>query len=292
MIGGAETEKYRAEAGADKLQILPRRRPWRWVGYVVVGFCLVAVLHSLATNVHYEWGVVAEYLFSPPILDGLRLTLELTAVSMTLGLAGGVLLAMMRLSDSFLLRSVSGVYIWIFRSVPLLVQLLFWFNIAALYPTLSIGIPFGPTFLSFDANTVISALSAAIIGLSLHEAAYSAEIVRGGILSVEKAQSDSAHSLGMTEMQIFGHIVLPQAMRTILPPITNRVIGMAKDTSLVSVLALSDLLYAAQGVYARTFAIVPLLLVTCIWYLVIVAALNLIEYRLEKYFGRGFARGR
>jgi len=242
------------------------------------------------TNERYEWGVVGAYLFSPAILDGLALTLELTAISMSIGLVVGTLLGVMRLSKSRPLQIVSNSYIWVFRSVPLLVQLFFWFNIAALYPKLTLGIPFGPTFMEFDANAVISPLTAAIVGLSLHEAAYAAEIVRGGILSVGKAQSDSAYSLGMTGYQLFMRVVLPQAMRTMLPAITNRVIGMAKDTSLVSVLALADLLYTAEIIYARTFAIIPMLLVACTWYLVIVAVLSLAQEYLERRFGRGFAR--
>ena len=207
---------------------------------------------------------------------------------MVLGFLFGTVLCLMKLSRSRVLQLLSNSYIWLFRSVPLLVQLFFWFNIAALYPTLSVGIPFGPSY-ALDANNLISALTAAIIGLSLHEAAYMAEIVRGGILSVGKAQSDAAYSLGMTDSLLFRRVIFPQAMRTILPPITNRVIGMAKDTSLVSVLALSDLFYTTQVIYARTFAIIPMLIVACIWYLLIVAVLGVAQHYLERHFGRGFA---
>jgi polar amino acid transport system permease protein len=285
-------------AGADavhgnddgvELRVVRKRSRWPYVGYLALGIVAAALVQSLVTNERYEWHVVAEYLFSEPILAGLGLTLELTAISMSIGLAVGTPLGVMRLSRSRLLQLVGGAYIWVFRSVPLLVQLFFWFNIAALYPKLSVGVPFGPSLFAFDANAVISAFVAAIIGLSLHEAAYTAEIVRGGILSVAKAQSDSAHSLGMTTLQVFMRVVLPQAMRTILPPMTNRVITMAKDTSLVSVLALSDLLYSAEVIYARTFAIIPLLLVACIWYLVIVAVLSFAQAHLERHFGKGFA---
>lgn len=260
----------------------------RWLASSVGLLLVVLALRSIVTNPHFEWGTVGNYIVSPIILAGVTKTLEFTAIGMAIGIAIGVLVALMRLSDNFLFQTVSGIYIAIFRGTPLLVQLLFWYNIAALYPTLVLGVPFGPTLWSGSANNLITPLSAAMLGLGLNEGAYMAEIVRGGMLGVDRGQRDAALSLGMTRLQIVAQIVLPQAMRLIIPPTGNQVISMLKSTSLISILAITELLYTAQLIYSRTFETIPLLIVASIWYLAITSVLSVIQSFLERRAGRGF----
>lgn len=267
-------------------KIVPVRRPGRWLMMAATAVLVLMVANSLATNERYEWPVVRDYLFDPLILQGLLLSVELTVIAMTVGILLGIVLAFMRFSASRFLQGVAWIYIWLFRSIPALVQIIFWYNLAALYPELSIGIPFGPTFLSESSNTLITALTAAIIALGLNQAAYTSEVVRGGMLSVAKGQTEAALSLGMSNGQRLFKIVLPQAMKAILPPVGNEIISMLKNTSLVSVIALADLLYSAQTIYSRTYQIIPLLIVACIWYLVATSVLSLGQYYVEKHFSR------
>jgi polar amino acid transport system permease protein len=217
-------------------------------------------------------------------------TLELTAIAMVVGIALGVALAVMRLSPNPLVSGASGLYVWFFRGTPVLVQLLFWNFISALYPTISLGIPFGPDLVHGDANTLITPFVAAILGLGLNQAAYQAEIVRAGVLAVEEGQTEAAKALGMTRLQTMRRIVLPQAMRVIIPPTGNEVISMLKTSSLVSVIAYPELLYSAQLIYAVNFRQIPLLLVVCVWYLFVTTLLSIGQYYLERRFGRGTAR--
>jgi polar amino acid transport system permease protein len=183
--------------------------------------------------------------------------------------------------------SASSFYIWFFRGTPVLVQLLFWYNIAALYPKIALGIPFGPAFVHADANTLITPFTAAILGLGLNEGAYMAEIVRAGIISVDAGQSDAAQSLGMTRLQTMRRIVLPQAMRVIIPPTGNETISMLKTSSLASVIVVTELLYAAQLIYSVNFKTIPLLITVSIWYIVCTSVLYVGQYYLERYYGRG-----
>jgi polar amino acid transport system permease protein len=236
----------------------------------------------LVTNKNMQWSVVAEYMFSPAILSGLGMTLLLTFLAMVLGLAIGVVLAIMRLSASRVFQAVSWGWIWFFRGVPPLVQMIFWYNLALLLPEISIGIPFGgPKLLSWNTNQLITPFSAAIMGLAFTESAYAAEMIRAGIQAVNAGQTEAAATLGMKRGQTLRRIVLPQALRIVIPPIGNDTISMLKFTSLVSVLALPDLLYSAQMVYARTYQTVPLLLVATIWYLVLTTVLTLVEHAVE-----------
>jgi polar amino acid transport system permease protein len=198
-----------------------------------------------------------------------------------------VVLAVMRLSPNPLVSSASWFYIWFFRGTPVLVQLLFWYNIAALYPKIGLGIPFGPTFVHADANKLITPFTAAILGLGLNEGAYMAEIVRAGIISVEEGQSDAAHSLGMTRLQTMRRIVLPQAMRVIIPPTGNETISMLKTSSLASVIVVTELLYAAQLIYSVNFKTIQLLIVASIWYIVCTSVLYVGQHYLERHYGRG-----
>jgi len=269
---------------APPMRVVPLRHPWTWLASAVVALLAGLALWSVATNPAFGWPVVAEYLFDGQILLGLLRTLELTGIAMAIGLLLGTVLAVMRLSSNPLLSAVSWAYIWFFRSVPALVQLIFWYNFGALYPTVSVGLPWGPTLFSASANALITPLFAALAGLGLAQAAYTAEVIRGGILSVPRGQTRAALALGMGPMTTFRRIVFPQALRVIIPPVGNEVVSMVKSTSLVSVIAMADLLYTAQLIYARTYETIPLLIVASLWYLAVVSVLSAGQHVLERRF--------
>jgi len=275
---------------SDEIKAVQVRHPGRWLAAAVILVVAAAFANSAATNPRFGWGVVGHYFLSRRILDGLVVTLELTALAMAIGIVGGVVLAVMRLSPNPLVGGASWLYIWFFRGTPVLVQLLFWFNIAALYPRIALGIPFGPQFVHFNANTLITTFAAATLGLGLNEAAYMAEIVRAGIISVDEGQTDAGQALGMTRLQTMRRIVLPQAMRVIVPPTGNETISMLKTSSLASVLALPELLYASQLIYAVNYRTIQLLIVASIWYLIVTTVLSFGQYYVERYFGRGASR--
>lgn len=267
------------------------RHVGRWIGAAVVLLFIAIAVNSILTNPRFEWGVVGDFLFDGRIIDGLVLTLELTVCAMVAGVLIGILLAVMRLSPNPLVAGVSGFYIWLFRGTPVLVQLLFWNFIAALYPDITIGIPFGgPDFFTLQSNTFITPFVAALLGLGLNEGAYMAEIVRAGILSVDEGQTQASQALGMSRLQTMRRIVLPQAMRVIIPPTGNETISMLKTTSLVSVIATAELLYAAQLIYAQNYRTIQLLIVASIWYLAMTTILTIGQYYLERRFGRGHRR--
>jgi polar amino acid transport system permease protein len=250
----------------------------------------VTLVRSAATNPRFNWDLVRQFFFSHQVLHGLVLTIELTVIAMVIGILLGIVLAVMRLSPNPLVSGASWTYIWLFRGTPLLVQLLFWNFISAVYPQITFGIPFGPEFVHANANTLITPYVAAILGLGLNEAAYMAEIVRAGILSVDEGQTDAAHALGMTRIKTMRRIVLPQAMRVIIPPTGNETISMLKNTALVSVIAITDLLYSVQLIYSQNFRQIPLLSVASIWYLILTTILSIGQYYLERRFGRGSSR--
>jgi polar amino acid transport system permease protein len=280
------------EAGpAQPIKAVPVRHPGRWVAVVVIAVLVAMLVHSFLTNPNFQWDVVGQYLFSDPVLRGLRNTLILTVLSMAIGIVGGVLLAVMRLSPNPILAGAAAVYIWLFRGTPLITQLIFWNFLASLYPRLGLGIPFGPTFISVDTNAVISVFAASLLGLGLNEAAYMAEIVRGGIQSVDHGQSEAAGALGLSRAQSLRRIVLPQAMRVIVPPTGNETISMLKTTSLVVVIAYFELTVAVQTIYSRTFETIPLLIVAALWYLALTSVLSVGQMFIERRFGRGFAIG-
>ena len=272
---------------ADPLRIRPRRHPVIIALNVAMVLALAGAISILVTNENFEWATVFQYLFSEQVLAGVVVTLWLTAVSMTLGIALGTVLAVMRLSTYAVFRYSAGVYIWFFRGVPVLVQLIFWFNLSSLFPTIDFGLPFMTPLFSLDANELITRTTAAILGLALCEAAYMAEIVRAGIESVGNGQSEAASALGMSPWLTFRRIVLPQATRVIIPPTGNELINLLKGTSLVSVLAISDLLYAVQTIYSQNFLTIPLLITATIWYLAITSVLNVIQSRIERHFAAG-----
>jgi polar amino acid transport system permease protein len=277
-------------AAPEAIKAIPVRHPGRWVAAGLVFLIAVVVGRSVATNPRFRWNVVGDYLFSHQILSGVATTLELTVVAMAIGVVLGVVLALMRLSRNPLVSSSAWLYVWIFRGTPVLVQIIFWSFIAALYPKINLGIPFGPDFIHGDANKLVTPFAAAILALGLNEGAYMSEIVRAGLLSVEEGQSQAAHALGMTPMQTMRRIVLPQAMRVIIPPTGNETISMLKLTSLVSVIAYTELLYSAQLIYSRTYQTIPLLIVVSLWYLAVTSVLSVGQYYLERRFGRGSAR--
>lgn len=274
-------------SGATILNAVPIRHYGRWIATIFLLLVAAVMVKSILTNPRFRWGVVGEYIISAPIMDGLQLTLLLTVVAQFLGILIGIILAIMRLSSNRVLARAAWIYIWFFRGTPLLVQLIFWYNISALYPEISIGIPFGPTFWQGNANELITPFAVAILGLALNEGAYMAEIVRGGIAGIDRGQSESAKALGMTHMQTLRRVILPQAVKVIIPPTGNQTILMLKTTSLVSVLALADLLYTAQTIYARTFETMPLLMVASLWYLGITSVLTFGQFFLERHFSEG-----
>jgi polar amino acid transport system permease protein len=255
--------------------------PSWWVGGAVLLLLALLFIRLLITNENLQWSVVWQYLFSREILAGLGRTLMLTFLSMILGLIIGTVIAIMRLSRNPVFRATSWAWIWFFRGVPPLVQLVFWYNLGLLIPEVSIGIPFGPELWSAPTNQLITPLSAALLGLAFTESAYAAEMIRAGIQAINVGQTEAAATLGMTQAQTLRRIVLPQALRIIIPPIGNDTISMLKFTSLVSVLALPDLLYSAQMIYSRTYQTIPLLIVATIWYLVLSTVLTFVEHYIE-----------
>jgi polar amino acid transport system permease protein len=274
----------------EDIKAVPVRRPGRWIAAFIVLVVAASIVRSIITNKHFEWHTVGQYLFNSRILHGVLVTLELTVLSMIIGVVLGVLLAIMRQSPNPIVSGASWLYIFFFRGTPLLVQLLFWYNITSLFPKIALGIPFGPSFIHANGNSLITPLAAALLGLGLNEGAYMAEIVRAGIISVDEGQTEAAQSLGMTRLMTMRRIVLPQAMRVILPPTGNETISMLKNTSLVSVIAYTELLYSAQQIYDVNFQTIPLLIVASIWYLVMTSVAYVGQYFIERRFGRGFTR--
>jgi polar amino acid transport system permease protein len=273
------------------IEAVPVRHPGRWLAVAVLAVLAAMFVNTVLTNDNFRWPVVGEYLFAPPVLNGLRNTLVLTLLAMFIGIVGGIALAVMRLSPNPLLSSVSALYIWLFRGTPLIAQLLFWNFLAALYPRLSLGIPFGPAFVSFDTNQLINQFAACLLGLGLNEAAYMAEIVRGGLQSVDKGQTEAAGALGMSRAQTLRRIVLPQAMRVIIPPTGNETISMLKTTSLVVVIGYFELLTSVQRIYSTNFQTIPLLIVAATWYLLLTSLLSIGQYYVERHYGRGINHG-
>jgi len=278
----------------DALQDVPLVRRRR-LGRSLAGSAILALAVWLVVgaiqNKSFGWDVIGRYFLNGEILQGLGLTLWLTALVAVLGFALGIPLALLRLSGNPVLQATSAAYVWFFRSVPLLVQLLFWYNIGYLVPVITLKIPFGPTLLSVASRDLISALTAAIIGLTCHEAAYAAEIIRGGLNSVGRGVIEAAQALGLSRGTIFWRVILPQALPSIIPGAGNLVVGTLKGTSIVSVIAVSDLLYSAQLIYNQNYQIVPLLMVVTLWYVVATSGLSLLQRFLERRYASSGATG-
>lgn len=277
--------------GAETLVVVPVHNYGRWVAAVAAVAALVGLAGSLAKNKNLRWDIVGDYLFADLIFDGLFTTLWLTAAAMCLGLALGTLIAVMRLSPSPVLYGLATFFVWIFRGTPLLVQIIFWGYAAALYKYVKIGVPFTDiTFFQAETNSLLTPAVAALLALGLNEAAYASEIVRAGIQSVDPGQTEAAHSLGMRPALTMRRIVLPQAMRVIIPPMGNETINMLKMTALVSVISAHDLMSNIQDVYAQNYQVIPMLVVASLWYLALVTLLGIPQSWLERRYGRGTAR--
>jgi polar amino acid transport system permease protein len=277
--------------GADAdggLAVRRLRHPWRWVSAAVVVILLGNAMLSLFTNPNVGWPTVREYLFAPVTVHGAIVTLYLMAIAMVIGVVGGVIVAVMRLSDNPVLSGVARLFIWFFRGTPVLVQIIFWGYLGAIYPVISISLPFSSGVI-FEGRTsdIITAPVAAILALGLNEVAYAAEIVRSGITSVERGQTEAALSLGLKPSLAMRRIVLPQAMRVIVPPMGNEVITMLKTTALVSVIAGEDLMTVLQRIYSQNYQVIPLLVVASIWYLALTSLLSIPQAWLERRYGRG-----
>jgi polar amino acid transport system permease protein len=276
----------------EDIKAVPVRRPGRWIASAIVLLIAASIVRSMVTNKNFQWGVVKQYLFDPNVLHGVVITLELTVISMIIGITLGIVLAVMRQSPSPLVAGFSWLYIWFFRGTPLYVQLLFWGFIGALFKTIDLGIPFGPSFIHINSNSAITPFVAGLLGFGLNEGAYMAEIVRAGFIAVDEGQTEAAASLGLNRLQIMRRIVLPQAMRVILPPTGNETISMLKNTSLAIAVggSLYELLSEVQHIYDRTYQTIPLLIVACIWYLAMTSIAYVGQYFIERRYGRGFTR--
>jgi polar amino acid transport system permease protein len=302
------TERARPEP----IKAVPVRRPWRWVGTAVVLVLVAMFIHMILTNDHFDWKFVLVssgpgqrgVMFIPPVLNGLKGTILLTVFAMLIGVTLGILLAVMRLSPSPVLRYVSFAYVWFFRAVPRLVLCVLFGNLGTLWSRFGVGLPFdrqiGDLFGIHDLNAkifdvkavdLLTGFTAGMLALALSEAAYMAEIVRAGIQSIDEGQSEAAAAIGLSRAQTLRRIVLPQAMRVIVPPTGNETIAMVKDTSLVAYTPVTmELFFQMQAVISRTFKVVPVLTGAVLWYLIICSVLMVIQYYVERYFSRGYGQ--
>ena len=279
------------QASPAAIDAVPLRHPWRWVGAVAIIGLVGLFLYGAATNPAYGWATYRKYLFDHRVSEAAWNTLQLTFWAMLLGLVLGVIIAVMRLSPNPILNSVSWVYLWIFRGTPVYVQLVFWGLFPTLYQKIQVGVPFGPTFFQLNLRELSISFILAIIGLGLNEAAYMAEIIRAGISSVPEGQLESSTALGMSWWMTMRRVVLPQAMRVIIPPTGNELISMLKTTSLVTAVPYTLELYTrTRDISAVIFEPVPLLLVAASWYLAITSVLMVGQYYLERHFSRGISR--
>ena len=266
---------------------MPLRHPGRWAAAAVLLVLAAMLAHNMLTNPRWQWGVIRSNLFSPPIVSGAENTIKITIFAMAIGVILGILLAVMRLSPNQVLSSAAWRFIWFFRGTPVYLQLTFWYAISSLFPTFSLGVPFGPEFVHLSANTIITPLVAGLLGLGLIEGAYYAEIVRAGILSVDHGQFEAAQSLGMRRATLMRKIVLPQAMRVIVPQTGNELHTMLKTTSLLVVVTYPELMYQTTNDAARTFEAIPFYVGACMWYLFMTTLLTIGQFYVERYYARG-----
>ena len=273
----------------EVIKAVPIRHWGRWIASLVILYIFVALVYSLAKNQNLQWDVVPDWIFKELVLRGVLRTILLTIIAMAVGMAGGTILAVMRLSKNYVLSGLAWFYIWFFRGTPVFVQILIWGNFGILYPKLFIGLPFTDfMFGGWQTSRLIGGFVAAILALGLNEAAYAAELVRAGIISVERGQHEAAQSLGMSFPLTMRRIILPQAMRVIIPTMGNETISMLKTTALVSVIAGRELMTNIQIAYSQNFLIMPLLIVACLWYIFLTTLLTIGQHYLERHFGRGF----
>jgi polar amino acid transport system permease protein len=275
----------------DNIEAVPLRHPGRWIAAVIILLLAFLFVYGAATNKNFQWNTYGSYLFDQRIEKGALVTIELTVYAMVIAIVLGVLLAVMRLSPNPVLRSAAWVYLWIFRGTPIYVQLTFWGLFGSLYPHLDIGIPFVKQLIHFNIQSLYSAFVFAVLGLALNESAYMAEIVRAGVSSVNEGQTEAATALGMSWAQTMRRIVLPQAMRVIIPPTGNEVISMLKTTSLVTAVPLTtDLYNVARQISGANFRPIPLLMVASTWYLAMTSILMIGQFYLERRYARGQSR--
>lgn len=273
-----------AERGPIRIRAKTHQRWGMWIFGLIVLLVVGSLVRSVVTNPHLNWPVVGQYLFNDAILSGVVVTLELTVLSQLISLVLGFAAAYGLQSSNPVLNAVSAAYIWFFRGTPLLVQLLFWYNLALIFPTLRIGVPFVGIEHEWMTNSVITGFTAALLGLGVNEGAYMAEIIRGGIIAVPPGQMEAALSMGMKRDDALRRIVLPQTIRVIIPPTGNQFITLLKGSSLVSVIGGGDLLTRAQFIYGATYQVIPLLVVACLWYLALVSVASAGQYLLERRF--------
>ena len=266
------------------MTIVPKRHYGRMLGAALVLAALVAVVHAFAVG-QIEWSYVGEFLTVPVILRGLVNTVVMAVMAMVLGIILGVLFAVMRLSANPVLAATAVGYVWFFRAVPALLQLLIWFNLALIFPTMGI-----PGLFSVRTVDVMTPFVAALLGLGIQQGAFTAEVVRAGLLSVDRGQYEAAQSIGMPRLLMLRRIVMPQAMRVIIPPVGNEFIGMVKLTSLASVIQYTEILHSAQNIYYANSRVIELLIVAGLWYLLVVSILTPLQMLLERRFARGTLR--
>lgn len=292
VINDANATELRAPANTyAPLKIVPARHPGRWIGTAAAGLILFAIAQSIFGNPRWGWDVFAQWFFAEQVLQALGRTLQLTVISAVLGAAFGLLIALARVSGAPLLAGLAWGYSWLFRSIPAIVLLLVLNNLGYLYATLSLGVPFTDVrFFSYSTTRLITPFIAAIIGLTLNQAAFFAEIIRGGVLAVDEGQREAAAALGLPTLRQTFRIILPQAMRTIIPASFNELISLAKLTSVVYILALPELFYTVQVIYRRNLEVVPLLMVATVWYLVILTVLSVVQTHVERHFAKGAQR--
>ncbi len=288
----------------ETLRAVPVRHPGRWVAAAVIALLLAMFAHMLVTNQAFQWRFMFDNMFRPPVIEGVRTALVVTILAMIIGVALGTVIAVMRLSPNPVLSSAAWVYTWFFRAVPRIVLLVLFGNLGILYARYEFGLPFdrqiGNLFgidfsarvFGVDARTVVTGFVAGLLGLALSEAAYMAEIVRAGIQSVDPGQQEAAQACGMGRGVTLRRIVLPQAMRVIVPPTGNETIAMLKDTALLAFVPVTnELFFQLQAIGARTFRVFPMLVAACLWYLAMTSVLMVGQFFLERYFSRGFGTG-
>jgi polar amino acid transport system permease protein len=302
MTDTAQTQRARPE----ELKAVPVRHPGRWVAVVLLAILAAMFVHMLVTNDAFQWGFMVENMFTEPVLEGVRTSLIITILSMLLGVVLGTVIAVMRLSTNPVLSTAAWLYTWFFRAVPRIVLLVLFGNLGILYARLEFGLPFDrqignllgfdldARFFGVDARTVLSGFTAGVLALTLSEAAYMAEIVRAGIVSIDPGQTEAASALGMSRGLTLRRIILPQAMRVIVPPTGNETIAMLKDSALVAYVPVTnELFFQLQAIGNRTFQVFPMLVSACLWYLALTSVLMIGQYFLERRFSRGVTgRGR
>ncbi|MFD5601253.1 amino acid ABC transporter permease [Leucobacter sp. NPDC058333] len=287
-LAGATVPELSTE---DDVVAIPLRRPWRWVSAVVVLALVVAFIIVIATNPNLDFDTVGEFLFDPRIIEGVWLTIVITVVSMVVSTLLAIVIASMRLASNPVLTTVAWFYVWAFRGTPVLVQIVLWGYLGLLFDQITLGIPLTDVvFWSVDTNSLVTPFVAGLLALTLNQAAYSSEIVRAGMMSVDEGQREAAYSLGMSPLYTFRRVLLPQAMRVIIPPMGNELISMLKNTSLLSVIAVMELYTQASVISSSNLKQVELLLVVSAWYLFMTSVLSIPQYYLERRYGRGSSR--